>query len=462
MAILTDLPNELLLSIIAGISPLHIDSFALSCKRISHLCTDTIQEHDIVRSRFWEMQPLVLLRTVFLHPELALYPTSLRIVNGDVEEESQNQAADISAWALQSPYTAFHETNGRRRDFRALAMPLLITSLPNLRKIRLYVRYPRYLLDAVSQIVNASHEPLSNLRQPLAFSMLKEVCIVTLCDSSYGIKLAMLLAMIPSVRKLEVLHIYNSAPFVCPYPHYVSGVTEMVLNEYVDSSYLVELISRTNGLQKFTYRHLILIFGAKLEPRLLAELLKQHAGHSLLYLSLLTEYRRSPAECPIIQHRNSNDLSLGSLRGFSVLRVLVACVDMFIKTYGHSEYQIGTGTVQRLVSWLPASLETLVLHSGLEPWDKDTIRLLFRGLRNKKQTRIPNLRLINFVNCPDFQHLLSDETKAACQEIGVKLGYTPFFCRNPDCTQLSEQLDDWEGRPWIEGLDFCCYHLGWR
>ena len=43
MAILTDLPNELLLTVIADVSPLYIDSFVLTCKRIHSLGVDTTE-----------------------------------------------------------------------------------------------------------------------------------------------------------------------------------------------------------------------------------------------------------------------------------------------------------------------------------------------------------------------------------------------------------------------------------
>lgn len=166
------------------------------------------------------MQPLMLLRTVFSHSELALYPTSLEVVSGDYELESWDPDADVNAKALQPPYTAFHETNRLLKNVAALSIPLLITSLPNLRKIDLFVAYSPYLLEAISQIVKASYKPLSNLRQLLAFSMLTEARIFALYDICYEVSLVILLAMIPFVRKLEVLKIYQSAPFVCPHPHY--------------------------------------------------------------------------------------------------------------------------------------------------------------------------------------------------------------------------------------------------
>ncbi|KAF6220753.1 hypothetical protein HO133_003187 [Letharia lupina] len=469
MAILTSLPNELLLSIIADVSPLYIESFALSCKRIYYLCIDTIREHDIVRSRLAEMQPLGLLRTLSLHSELALYPISSKLTSTPFEMEflqldtsidAGPLKSDINAWALQSPFTIFHETDERHKSVRDLAMPLMVTRLLNLRKIDWAISYPRYLLEAVSQIVEASREPLSSVRQPLAFGRLNEVRIVTTCDCTYGMGLAVLLAMIPSVRKLKVLRICNTDPFVCPYPRYDSGVTEMILDEYADSSYLVELIKHTNRLQKFTYNHNIYSTGtsAKFEPRHVAEILKQRAGHSLLYLNLSIDVPGCPGYLCRDRYRNHNDLSLGPLRSFSVLRTIVTCVDMFIKTRGLSEFGNGTGTVQRLVSWLPTSLEALVLHQGLEEWDKDTLRMLFRGFRKNKQKRVPNLKLIDFVRCPSFEPLMSDNMKTAFQEMGVKVGYTLYWCRNPECRQVFEQLEDWEGRPWVEALEECCQH----
>ena len=208
----------------------------------------------------------------------------------------------------------------------------------------------------------------------------------------------------------------------------------MTIGTRVDVSFLVEMVGRTIDLQRFTYHHNCYDNGVELHRRCLVEVLKRCAGQSLTYLNNSSKQgwysglRR--------QHlcQDHDDLSLGSLRDFTVLKTLTTFLDVFIKTRHHickdqyPWYMNGTGTVQRLTSWLPASLETLVLHRGFDKWNKDVLRMLFRGLRNKKQARLLNLKLIIFVKFPKFDQVMPDDVKTGCREMGVKLGYTMYYC----------------------------------
>ena len=462
MAILTDLPNELLLFVIAEVSPLDIDSFALSCKRIYGLRTDALREHEVVRSSLptgpLEIESIDLLRTIFQKPGLALYPTAWEFYTGDrgYYENPYDLLAEINTQIQRGCYTATLETNRCVVNAADLIIPLLITRLLNLRKISISAKQQPHLIETVLQIVEASYDPILRLREPLPLGRLREVEIYALGDSVFGMELAGLLGMIPTLRKLQISHVSESKPYTCSHQSHGSEVTDLALRGATDSSFLVVLISRTHGLRNFLYEHAVHDHSAKLEPRRLVDLLKQRAGQSLTYLHLLTRDTRCGGGHCWDVCRNHNDLSLGSLREFATLKTLVTCVDMFIKTRGHGEYNNGTGTIQRLVSWLPASLETLVLHQGLEEWNKDVMRMLFRGFRNNKQARIPKLRLINFMKCPDFEHLMLDSTKSACQETGVKIGYTSHRCLNKNCPLVLKQLKKWEERPWIGALETCC------
>ncbi len=472
MAILTDLPNELLLAIIADVSPLYIESFVLTCKRIYGLRSDTIAELVAVRSRYpsrsGTCQDVKFLRCAFQNPRVALYPMRWDFDTREHWDNSvpEDLSAAINFQIQQSPYTNLLKTYDSTNNARDLVVPLLITRLLNLRKISISF-FRHHLLETVSQIVEASHDPALSLREPLALGRLTEVDIATLGHSIPGMDLAVLFAMIPTLRKLSVTnlnHLAGSESYSCQHQFHHSEVTDMRLDGYVDSEFLIELIRRTCRLQKFKYTHWIPWTRAKIESWLLIESLKQHAGDSLLYLSLLTGHIH-PSDENRNFFRNYDDLSLGSLRGFTVLKSVVTCIDMFIKTRGHSKlekgnvtmFMAGTGTVQRLISWLPASLEILVLHQGLEYWDKDTLRLLFRGLRTNKQRRIPNLRFINFVDFPDFDGVMPQDIKNACWEMGIKIGYTTHWKEGcPDCFPRYDDASNWEGCGWIELLEECC------
>lgn len=429
MAILTDLPNELLLPVIADVSPLYIESFALTCKRIYHLCTDTLREHDLVRDglrRDYTMASNTrLLGRIFEDSGLAAYPKVCEFFAGHRNNCHKDLVPEINIQTVESSYTAPLKTTNRHVDTGDLVIPLLITRLLNLRRTKICISLWPSILETVLQIVVASYNPMSSIQEPLPLGRLTEAHVYSLDHSNCGMDLAILLAMIPTLRKLRVFSQSGLGPYVFPHQNYCSGVTDMSLSGYGHLSFSIELISRTHSLQNFTYGYRVTDPAPKLEPRRLAESLKQHAGHCLLYLKLTTEFGQFGQWRDDLcrdQHRNHSNLSLGSLRGFSVLRVLITCVDMFIKTRDHSHHEKGTGTVQRLVAWLPASLETLVLHQGLEKWDRDVLRMLFRGFRNKKQARLPNLKRINFAEFPNFKQLMPNDIQAGCRETGARLG----------------------------------------
>lgn len=454
MKILTDIPNELLLSIIANVSPLYIESFALCCKRIYYLCIDTIREHDTVRNRLATLNEKQLLGIVFSNPRMALYPTSVSLnwnhpYNDDFfpdsfmddNEISEDTTADVNTQALQGLYTTL--LNYTYAPYAII--PLSIIRLLNVHKMTFDINDSPELLNTVAQVVEASYDPSLTLSDSLPLGRLTEAHILVRRLNIDGMELAILLAMIPTLRKLKVSNLSRSKPYSSPYQYRHAGVTEMVLEGYVDVSFLAELISRTHVLRKFTYNHRICREGAKLQRRRLVEHLQMCAGQNLDHLSLLTQGQNAcrHLNCWHLP-QNHNDLSLGSLRDFTVLKTLVTCVNAFIEPCDHSEYKNGIARVQRLVSWLPASLETLILYQGLGQWDKEKLRMLFQGFRNNKQTRIPKLKLIKFMQCPDFERVIPHELKTACQEVGVKLGYTLDLCRNGECRQLHEQREDWE------------------
>lgn len=464
MAILTDLPNELLLSIIADVSPLYIDYFLLTNKRMYGLRADVITAHNLVRTSILNKHPSLrpsdLLRSiVFEDPKLALYLLSWRIgiANPRLDENVENLVAEIDVQVSQNPYIAPRELEDCE-NFPSNAgdqiIPLLITRLLNLRKLNVNVFVPRYLLETVLRIVEVSHDPTLGLQEPWALGRLREAHIYAAGRSINGMELGILLAMIPSLRKLYVEGMSQGEPYTCTYQRHPSGVTEIVLGDYVHLSYIEELVGRTHALRRFTYNYETERF-TKLQLRLLVELLKQHARQSLTYLRLLSlgwlsySQHRNPK-------RNHQDLSMGSLRDFPSLKTLATGVDMFITTRGHGEYENGTGAIQTLVSWLPASLETLVLQKGLEGWDEDVLRMLFRGLRNNKPERLPNLRLIHLLEYPNFDQAMPDDLKTTYQEAGVKIGHAAHLCGNPVCNQAARQLEQWEDLPWIAELEECC------
>ena len=109
MAVLTDLPNELLSSIIDDVTPLHIESFALSCKRIYHLCMHQIEGHDVVRSRLAGLREGELLSAVLSDPRIALYPKFLKFESARHWDTSLESVAEIERKPGRISYKMFLE-----------------------------------------------------------------------------------------------------------------------------------------------------------------------------------------------------------------------------------------------------------------------------------------------------------------------------------------------------------------
>ena len=205
MAILTDLPNELLLQIIADISPLDLEFFLLSCKRIHLLGSDAAREHHLVKQNLKDLTACQLLDKVISDASTALYPTSIDFWS-DCISGTLDLPFDVNVQALKTLFARRDGSNSVRAD---LSIPVLFALLLNLRKIHITICHQPYLIDIVAQIVEASHDTTLTLQEPLALGRLAEVLIRSSCwqtDCLYGeyashaMTLSILLAMIPSVR----------------------------------------------------------------------------------------------------------------------------------------------------------------------------------------------------------------------------------------------------------------------
>ena len=223
MAILTDLPNELLLPIIAEVSPLYIESLALSCKRIHCLCADTIREDRLTKSELASLKETELLRTVLQNPRLALYPTLVKLSTRDCLWDGyapHDLHDEMDSQILQNHYAdLLSPVNTRYAVF-----PLLITHLLNVQKmeikIEIDVTWCQNLQGIVLQIAEESHEPGLTLKEPLALGRLRDVHVWT-TNTYYdnGMELAILLAMVPSLRKLSVYFLSGASPATYPTQH---------------------------------------------------------------------------------------------------------------------------------------------------------------------------------------------------------------------------------------------------
>lgn len=469
MAKITDLPTELLLYIMAGLSPLENDSFVLSCKQFYYVGIDTIQAQNLVRGRLPSCllgsDPADLLRSILQDPEMTVYPLSCSFFTPDPKTYVNvplDLFTEISLQIAQCLHPGFPTVIASGHEAADMIIPLLITRLLNLRRLRLFGFSPPYLLNTISCIVDASHRKGRSVEEHLALGRLTEVSINARGQKIDALHLTVLLSMIPTVRKLNVSHLVHEEPYRFPYQSHGSAVTSLCLDGCVDPSFVKELIMSARDLQSFEYTHLTDFLTRKIVFRRLSAILLHHAGASLRHLSLLTaEGGNWKNGLRVRSPRHYADLFLGSLRGFRNLKTLITGVEMFIRTHDSDPRGIGIRKVQNLVSCLPASLEALVLHKASEKWDKDVLNKLFRGLRGKKHPRVPNLKLIDFVDFSDFDHVMPPVVKVAWRELGIKIGYTLHRRQKLHWRQVCQQLNMFEELPWVAVLGTCYLHKGY-
>ena len=470
MARLTDLPNELLLYVMSDLSPLDIDSFLLSCKRFYYLGIGTIiRAQNMVRSTLPSCllgsEPADLLQSILHDPDMTVYPLSCSFFTPDRGSFDANVSQDlltkINLQIAQSPHPGFPTVIGCRHKAVDIVIPLLITRLVNLRKLRLFGFKQRYLLDTVSSIVETSHDKGQSVKEPLELGKLAEVSINARGQNIDALHLSLLLSMIPTVRRLNASRLIHEGFYSFPYKFHGSAVTNLCLNGCVDPSFVNALIMGTRDLQSFEFTYLTDFLTQDIVFRRFSAILLQHAATSLLHLSFLTE------DCENCVHglcvrspRNYAVLFLGPLRGFHKLRTLVTRVEMLIRTHDSNSRKLKIKMVNRLVSFLPASLEALVLHKGTDKWNNIFLDKIFRGFRDEKQACLPNLKLIDFVDFSDFGHAVPGVIKAACRESGIKIGYTLHPRQQLHRRQVLQQLKMFEELPWVAVLGRCYQHKG--
>ena len=473
MDLLTKLPDELLLKIIAAVSPLDLEDFLLCCKRIYCLRADATREFCRVRSSLDSLNKYELTARVLSDPSAACFTTLVQIVSRCTNHHRNIviPPPPVNAQILKDSFMRHYHARYPRPD---LVIPLLLSSLLNLRKSIIKIGHSPYIHEIIAQIVEASHEPSFIPQEPLALGKLKEIeiqafppdsrCSATCSkkmDAELAMKLSSLFAMIPTVRKLRVLA-YDHSRYVAPRPYYTGGVTELSLWGSVDSTFLEDLIGRTKRLEKFLYRHEIsdaLSPPANFAPRRVAQLLQLGAGDSLRYLNLtLRPHGQSRSNDHLRRYRK--DLFIGPLHGLTALKKLRTSVDLLIETRrigrNHAKTHAKTGTVQSLAWILPSSVEILLLEEGLKAWDGATMRLLFEDIVDWKEPGTAKLNEVAFLDCRDFEDLMSHETKTTCQQAGVKLAYSTKCPRFERCDRVFGGFGNWEERPWITALRCSC------
>ena len=468
MAILIDIPDELLLKIIGNVSPLYLDHLLLSCKRMHSLGADTVHEHQVIRSNLAQMNSCDLLKLILEKPDAALYPKSIWLESVDGPRLSDNVMMVNNAKEMTELFTRSCYSGNPRPD---VAVPVLLTQLLNLRKLDITVGISPYLMAIVTRIVRAIHRPSDGSQEPHALGRLTQVTIradlsngrYTYQGATHVTQLASLMAMIPTVRKLKVVA-DSMRRYSSPSPDYLSGVTELCLIGPLDLAFVEDIIRRTVSLEVFkrqykpsdSIRQQIMF-----APRRVVHDLAGSARHSLVHLSLIVDPPTfNPGDYD--EGRYLRGLFLGDLGVFGLLTTLRTSIDMLILEPrtgpDHATRSPRKRTFQNVTKLLPSSLETLVLDKGQKAWREGDIDCLLYDLTKWKESENGKLKLVNFANCPDFESYMSDETVETFYGADVKVGYSVDCGEGEGSDQMFERHVNWEERPWIKAFELCCEH----
>ncbi len=465
MATLLDLPNEIILQIIEHTVPDGIESLSECNKRIRHLATEALFQHEqdnwfysLVRITELtdlddaESDPLDLLEDILRTPHLALYPRNVfigewweryAVHSSDPEgtiEDIDDELKVLIRQALENcPYVSSDEVDAWSSDIERgnadATMALLLTLLPNVRHIYLWDKWfvGDHCWDMLNRITEAPHKK-DILKNSLAFRNLAQVEISThlRTDTPEEADFLRRFAGLPSLTKLRYSDVEcSSISMGASYPVYHGGVTGIeIMRSTLHPQLLATLLERTRTLEAFTY-HFCGNESAKWFPSRVCEVLQEHAAGSLEHLDLKWDMKVEDGGC----HHH-----LGDLRQFGNLKRLSVNIAML-----NYEVESGLWQYKRLAKLLPASVEELELVGGpnsiYDPTHSRPILLglgemnsvlgynipedmerLFDDLGETKAECLPNLRKIIFLcfGKPDPRHAAAyQRIQKACEKAGL-------------------------------------------
>lgn len=200
------------------------------------------------------------------------------------------------------------------------AAALLITILPNLQTLNIYVPWTGHLTQQLKKIHLSSAAASCNRSPPLhSFSSLSELYIQG--DSQEDLTVFDMLAtsmLIPSLRRLKGRSI-KASDQSWPHKEGCSGVTEISLDSCaIDSNSLSECLRAVRSLQLFDYTFDIgqIYPPTYLEPRGIVAALRKYASTTLVHLGLNMEAPRA------YQNFDNGEPFLDSLRSFEKLETI--------------------------------------------------------------------------------------------------------------------------------------------
>lgn len=408
MAVITDLPNELLELIIDATWPADLEAFALSNKSLYAVARRALALHAKRKKHYSHLElgdfgmstvlddrvrpedcnvAISFLGSLLEDPRLAYYPKSMEVGKcedysgphcfGPVNVEAKGQSvydrytAEMGKIVAQcglihhkfKPKIMIHLNRRNRESFLVL---LLMILLPNLRSI-LLTQWPwniRVLQHVVSRAADANRNP-NDPDHGKVLAQLQEVSVEAPSEGEnigcYGP-----FAMLPSMRTLHGWHIdegfHVSWPANYPYPSSTVTVIDITKSSISASSF-ESLLCGIAGLKEFRYEYDD--GSADYEPAGIIDALRKHARHSLGKLDIRQRSRSFRADV-------HEERVVGSLHMFSSLKEIILQDVIFQdpeEPYHAPEksWALAETPQERLVDILPPSVEQFTLFS----WSAD-------------------------------------------------------------------------------------------
>ena len=435
MAILLDLPNELLLKILDSATPIGMVSLATSCKRINTLAQDNLTLHRQRIARYqnvtlWgcsrhrdQPHPILLLRDICNDWRVAYYARSLaieccgreelwlgpywndawraRVISQDIETvksvlpEITIPVRRMLSMALRWDEAKVNEVlDMTELGARGAILGLLIVSLPAIKSISFkgYFWCDHLWIDSLKSITE-QQDPQSGSSEANFLTDVSELNLDDENERHFGGMCCSVVPFVtlPSLRVIRGASIncqsFEDHPFAGNRGLHPSPVTEIDLQRTtLPASHLGNVLRYVQVLKRFRYdrgHQPVIVDGA--EPGGIIKALLACASHSLESLALTgATKRRSP---------NDKDFK-GSLWSFKVLKKIHLPLNAFL-TYTKKCHcwSLTTEDIPRLVDVLPASIETVRL-DGKVDWEEMAALLI--GLPEGKAECLPKLKEIVF------------------------------------------------------------------
>lgn len=404
MAVITDLPYEMLDEIVSYLSFPDVVSSSVVSKKFHAVCQPVLYRScRVVNNQHLPNGIKDFLCALVTHGNgsLASKVQSLTIVC-DIALSTGSLTGDqllhISRAGVHVAHAGIYRQN-TPQDTLLVTLLHLLSRLEflDIGKIQTHVRFHRLLL---------SHYPFDPTNLPVAFQSIREFrCERLFPNGGITVRTLLMLLDLPSLRTVKV-HIIEDVlgdPIETP-P--TSKVTSLSVSYHMKRIWsLSRILSRTSPLESFSYRitnsvvcsHAVRL-GVDLEPHM----------NTLCYLSLncfsMTDYSTA----------SGGTYAIGTLRNCPMLRTLVTSLLPMVGT------GMGRPRMRNLVDVLPRGLRKLVILRDLY-WSQAEGIMALRDVLAEKQSKIPMLEAVGIVPVPGFMTAASINLTRACAEANVTL-----------------------------------------